>query len=212
MCCLFFSLHLLVQLSTNITDFKQIWQYLNDLYFSVRDLLSLKNSFIPAQVTIIHHPTTENTANVLLIHKILSKKKSWTIPDKIAPFVGQKIPNGFFLEFRLYTSWDDEGSTYSHDKMQNSYWIDYFTNHIKSAWHKKKLAKKLPSKCMSAEQNGGNRELPLRRKKQPVLLFAESSPSSQQIRERKIGSVCPSFAYGSSASARATSKPSSTDC
>ena len=65
------------------------------------------------------------------------RKKDWTISDKIALFAGSKCPDELRLKYCLCTVWDPEVISFSYVKMRNTFWVDYFIDHVKSARHKK---------------------------------------------------------------------------
>ena len=141
-------------------------------------------------------PANNHAKLTLAMDDAPTNKWKGKIPKAMEEFVGNKCPNGSFIQCNVCLVWDeDPKSNFGHVKLRNNFWVAYFGDHIKSARHKRNCMRK------ACHDEGNKRRLERgkkakKRMKQSLLPFATKKPTPTQVRARIIGGVCPTLAPG----------------
>ena len=120
------------------------------------------------------------------------KEKTWIIPPPCLPLVEEKSDDGMFIVCSVCKTFDEEGINFAKVKMRSCFWSYQFVEHVCLARHKDNCLKK------AMREEASKKGLTVQRKslKQSILPYASSNPSRLEIRERIVGRVAPSLAFG----------------
>ena len=69
--------------------------------------------------------------SILAIMTTTPKKKEWSIPEDLLPFVSEKCPNGTYLVCSVCSAYDLDQRKLGRVFMRSNFWTSYFCDHVR---------------------------------------------------------------------------------